>query len=202
VNDVAAVVIGPQPERLRSLVGDRVAEVVTAASLGDLREAASGVRSPRLWLLDSAATPCDGAFEALLAQAPDPLVSLPVDDLDEPVQPELGRFTESDLPGMLDAVGSRRVPLRHSYVISLLIRRDAVLEHDPPDPRRLGRYAGTEWTARVFARTPGMLIPASRVRVGSRARGSLHHALRMARAGVWMRGETVRELSRTVLPSR
>ena len=118
------------------------------------------------------------------------------------MEPELGRFTESDVPGILDAVRVRRVPLRHTYVISMLVRTDVVREHEPPDPARFGRYAGSEWTARVFAGRPGMLVPASRVRVVSRPPGALHHALRMARTGVWGRRETARELQRSLLRGR
>jgi hypothetical protein len=202
VSEVAAIVIGPQPERAHALTGDRAAEVATAPSLGDLPDLARTVRAPLLWLLDSGATPREGALDALLEQAYDPAVSLPVDELDSPVEPVLGRFTESDRHGMLEAVSRCRVPLRHTFVVSLLIRREVVLEHPPPDPARFGRYAGTEWTARVFAGKPGMLIPASRVRVGSSAPGALQHALRMARTGVWRRGETLRELQRALLAAR
>jgi hypothetical protein len=129
-------------------------------------------------------------------------VSLPVDDAGSPLEPELGRFTEHDVPGILDAVRLRRVPLRHAYVISMLVPADLVREHEPPDPARYGRYAGSEWTARVFAAKPGMLVPASRVRVASRAPGSIQHALRMARTSVWGRRETAVELRRSVLRGR
>ena len=202
MSDVAAVVIGPGPDRVRGLVARSLAEVVAVPSLAELPAAAARVRAPLLWLLDSSATPFDGALDALLEQGHDPAVSLPVDDSGSPAEPELGRFTESDVPGILDAVSARRVPLRHTYVISMVVRTEAVRQQRPPDPARFGRYAGSEWTARLFADTPGMLVPASRVRVAPRARGSLGHALRMARTGVWRRGEALRELERSVLPGR
>lgn len=202
MSDVAAVVIGPEPERVRGLVERSVAEVVAVPSLAELTGAAARVRAPLVWLLDSAATPSDGALDALLEQGHDPAVSLPVDDSGSPAEPELGRFTESDVPGILDAVSARRVPLRHTYVISMLVRAETVRAQRPPDPARFGRYAGSEWTARLFAGRPGMLVPASRVGVGPRARGSLPDALRMARTGVWRRGEAVRELERSLLPGR
>jgi hypothetical protein len=202
VSDLAALVIGPGPERLRDRVAGSAVEVHAVPSLAELREAAAGARAPRLWLLDAGASPLEGALEALLAQPDDPAVSLPVDDRGTPVEPVLGRFTEGDLPGILAAVSSRRVPLRHTHVVSILIGRETVLEHAPPDPGRFGLYAGTEWTARVFAGRPGMLVPASRVRVAAPVGGSLVAAMRMARTGVWRRGETVRELQRSVVPSR
>jgi hypothetical protein len=77
-----------------------------------------------------------------------------------------------------------------------------VLEHAPPDPAALGRYAGTEWTARVFARRSGMLVPASTVRPSDWRPGTPRDAVRMARTGVWRRGETLRELQRSVVAGR
>jgi hypothetical protein len=198
VSDVAAVLIGPERPR----AGDLPADVVTVPSLGQVRDAAARVNAPLLWLLDSNALPLDGALDALLESGCDPAVSLPVDAGGAPLEPELGRFTESDVPGILDAIRVRRVPLRHTYVISMLVRIDVVRELEPPDQARYGSYAGSEWTARVFAGRPGMLIPASRVRVVSRAPGSLHHALRMARTGVWGRRETAVELRRSLLRGR
>jgi hypothetical protein len=47
-----------------------------------------------------------------------------------------------------------------------------------------------------------MLIPASTVVVGADVRGSLRDALRMARTGVWRRGETLRELHRSAVGGR
>jgi len=193
------VAIGAQPERVRAAAGDRAGEIVTAGSLGDIRDAALRAEASSLWLLDSSATPSEGALDTLVDRADQPAVSLPVDDRDAPLEWLVGRFAESDLARLVDAVNDRRVPLRHTYVISLLIPRELVIEHAPPDPGRFGRYAGSEWTARVFASTPGMLVPESRVRIGRLAPGSPRHAMRMARTGVWGRGEALRELHRSVL---
>jgi hypothetical protein len=196
VSEVAAVVIGPRTECTAAVRGERVEEVVRAASLAELAEAARRTDALRLWLVDSGSTPSADALDALLDESYDPVASLPVDSRGAPDEAALGRFTESDVPAVLDAVGARRVPLRHTHVTSLLIERDAVLGERPPDPRRFGRYAGSEWTARLFARRPAMLVPRSRVRTGARAAGSPAHAVRMLRSGVWGRGETLRELHR------
>jgi hypothetical protein len=110
----------------------------------------------------------------------------------------MGRVTESDDEAILDAVAHRRLPLRHIPLVSLLVERDLVLELDPPNPVRFGWYAGSEWTARLFARRRGMLVPASRVRVDRLPVGSPVHALRAARSARWRRGETVREIHRSL----
>ena len=108
-----------------------------------------------------------------------------------PAEALVGRFTEDDVPGILEAAPKHRVPLRHTYVISLLARRDAVLAEGPPDPATFGRYAGSEWTARLFRRQPGMLVPHSTVRAPALRAGHPLHALRMSRTGVWGKGETL-----------
>jgi hypothetical protein len=202
VKDVAAVTFGVQPERLLAAVRDQVAETASAESLGAIHEAVRSVRAPLVWLLDARATPSGGTLAALLEQGYEPAVSMPVDEAGAPVEAVLGRFTESDKEGILKAVNERRLPLRHTYVLSMLIARELVLDEPAPDPPRFGVYAGTEWTARVFARKRGMLIPASRVRVPADMRGSLRDALRMARTGVWRRGETLRELHRAAVGGR
>ena len=178
----------------------RVHVVILAAGRGSRLGALS--HSTPKWLLDARATPSEGALVALLEQGYDPSVSMPVDDSGAPAESVLGRFTESDKARMLEAVRNRRVPLRHTYVISMLVPTGLVREHEPPDPARYGRYAGSEWTARLFAANRGMLVPASRVWVASPAPGSIHHALRMARTGVWGRREAAVELRRSVLRGR
>ena len=202
MTDVAAVAIGAQPERLLAAVRDGVGETATAPSLAEIGEAVRSVRAPLVWLLDARAAPSEGALAALLGHGYEPAVSMPVDHRGAPVEALLGRFTESDKAGILEAVRNRRVPLRHTWVISMLVGRDTVLGEPAPDPARFGAYAGTEWTARVFSSSPGMLIPASRVLVGADMRGSLRDALRMARTGVWRRGETLRELHRSAVGGR
>ena len=148
------------------------------------------------WLLDPLAQPLDGAWEALMEHAPGPAASLPVDPRGRPREDLVGRFIEDDIEGLLTGVRQRAVPLRHIGLLSLLVTREHVRELDPPDHDRYGPYAVNEWTARLFARHPAVLVPASRVCVADVRQSSLRGAVRFARQGVWMKGEVVRELSR------
>ena len=116
-----------------------------------------------------------------------------------PVETALGRIDDDDPDAVLARIMERRVPLRHTTVTSLLLERELAAGVPPPDPDRFGRYAGTEWTARVFARRPGMLVPASRVELDAPRTGSPLAAVRMARSGTWRRGEALRELHRATL---
>jgi hypothetical protein len=195
MSEVTAVILGAAGRRPAA---GGVAGVVELPSLDALARTAREIATGLLWLLDASAQPSEQTLPALLEHAAAPAASLPVDDRDEPVEPLLGRFTESDVPGLLGAVANRCVPLRHTYLISLLVERDLVTALAPPDPGRFGRYAGSEWTARLFARRRGVLVPASRVRVGALAARAVGPALRMARTGVWRRGETLRELQRAL----
>jgi hypothetical protein len=175
---------------------------VRAGSLESLREIAAGAAMPLLWILDVGATASEDTLAALLDHAPEPAASLPVDALGRPVKPLMGRVTESDRAGILEAVERHCLPLRHIHVTSLLVERDLVLDLPPPDPRRFGWYAGAEWTARLFARRRGMLVPASRVRVDTVPTGSPLHVLRAARSAKWRKGETLRELHRSIASRR
>ena len=116
-----------------------------------------------------------------------------------PVEPALGRIDDDDPDTLLARIMERRVPLRHTPVTSLLVERELVVAVTPPDPDRFGHYAGTEWTARLFARRPGMLVPASRVELATPRTGSPLAAVQMARSGIWRRGEALRELHRVTL---
>lgn len=171
---------------------------VEPGTLGSLHDLVRGAETALVWLLDADARPSDGALAALLEHAPGPAASLPVDAGGEPVRPLMGRVDESNQDAILDAIGRRCVPLRHIHLTSLLVERDAVLDLAPPDPQRFGWYAGSEWTARLFDRRGGVLVPASRVHLDRSPAGSPFHVLRAARSARWRRGETVRELQRTV----
>jgi hypothetical protein len=172
---------------------------VTTVVMGpDVREAAERATTELLWLLDAAAEPTPDTLPALVEAGHVPAASLPVDALGEPVEAAVGRFgTDAPAP-LLEAAQARRIPLRHTFVTSLLVDRSSVLDIAPPDPGRFGHYAGREWTARLFALHPAVLVPASTVRVGALGRGAPLEVLRAARAGGWGRGETVRELYRSV----
>jgi hypothetical protein len=172
--------------------------VTTPADLARLHELVRDADRDLIWLLGPGVRPLPGALEALLDARHVPAASLPVGTTGEPLESAVGRFVEHDPALLLDAARERRVPLRHAPVTSLLVRRETVLATAPPDPARFGGYAGDEWTGRVFALAPAMLVPASRVHVAPAPPGSALHALRAARAGGWGRGQTLRELARGV----
>jgi hypothetical protein len=175
---------------------------VDPQSLEAVCEKAADAPTPLLWLLATGATASEDTLAALLRHAPGPAASLPVDAQDRPIEPLMGRITESDAPGILHAVERHRLPLRHAPVTSLVVERRLVLDALPPDPERFGWYAGAEWTARLFAQRRGMLVPASRVRMDECPAGSPLQVLRVARAAGWRKGETLRELHRSVTTRR
>ena len=181
MSDVTAIVVGQ------------------AAGLSGLHEIAARATTPLVWLLDETAIASAATLPALVEHADAPAASLPVDSSGVPVEFALGRIDDDDADAVLACVRERRVPLRHAPVISLLVERELVLEIAPPDERRFGSYAGTEWTSRVFAQQTGMLIPASRVEVTAPPQGSTLQAVRMARSGAWRRGEALRELHRVTV---
>ena len=183
---------GPLPESGQ-------AGVIEIAGLAELQDAATRAGTPLVWLLDASATPSPSTLPALLEHRDAPAASLPVDSDGVPVETALGRIDDDDADAVLARIMERRVPLRHTTVTSLLLERELAIVVPPPDPNRFGRYAGTEWTARVFARRPGMLVPASRVELGMPQTASPLEAVRMARSGTWRRGEALRELHRVTV---
>jgi hypothetical protein len=195
---VTAIRVGAAADAVNSFDGQGADDVMSCRSPREVRDAATAATSSLLWLLDADAVPVDGALAALLLHAPTPAASLPIDAAGRPVESLLGRFAEHDLPALLDAVEGRTVPLYHSRVTSLLVERDLVLELAPPDPERFGPYAGSEWTSRLFARRPGCLVPASRVRVVDEPVDSPLHALRAARTARWGRREAAHTLVRGI----
>jgi hypothetical protein len=149
-------------------------------------------------VVDARATTSPTTLEALLDHTDAPASSVPVDAQGALLEHAVGRIADDDADLLLERVAERRVPLRHTTVTSLLIDRELVASIAPPEPRRFGPYAGTEWTARVFARRRGMLVPASRVRVDDVPAGSPVQVLSAARSAGWQKGETMRELGRSV----
>jgi hypothetical protein len=198
LSGVTAVVVGSEPRDDDAVPRDQVARIVPVGSLSDLREAAERADTELLWLLDSGAVPTEGTLPALLGAGHVPAVSLPVDGAGAACEAAVGRFVETDVATLIDAARARLVPLRHTFVTSLLVTRASVIDLAPPDAARFGPYAGTEWTGRLFAGRPAVLVPASRIRVGALDRASPLQAARAARAGRWGRGETLRELYRSV----
>jgi hypothetical protein len=195
---VAALVVGIGTDCAEALPRDQVASVVTVPSPAEVADAASAAQAELLWILDAASHPGAATLQALLDSGQEQAVSLPVDARGEPVEAAVGRFSEDEPGVLLEAVEAHRVPLRYSEVHSMLASRDAVLATAPPDPGRFGAYAGIEWTGRLFALRPGVLVPASRIQVAAPERRSAVHALRAARSGGWGIGETLRELQRSV----
>jgi hypothetical protein len=195
---VAAVVVGQRSECEPALPIDRLAGLEKVGSAADISGAARRAAAGLLWLLDSGATPAPNALDGLLDAAYEPAAGLPVDERGEPVEAAVGRFAETDVPGLLREIGERRVPLRHIKLASLLVPRDAVLAIEPPDPSRFGAYSTVEWTSRLFREKQGMLVPASRVQVTHCSERRPIDAVRVARACGWGKGETLRELVRSV----
>jgi hypothetical protein len=163
---------------------------------------AAEASTPLVWLLEAGARPCPGALSALLEHAPGPAASLAVDSAGRPFGPLLGRLTESDLDGILHAVEGHQLPLRHIHPTSLLVERDLVLEISPPDPQHFGWYAGIEWSFRLFSLRLGALIPESRVEVDGCSVGSPLQVFRVSRSANWRKGETLRELHRSIATKR
>ena len=196
MSDVTVIAIGA---RSAPLPESGQAGVIEIGGLGELQGAAARATTSLVWLLDASATPSSATLPPLLEHADAPAASLPVDQNGVPIETALGRIDDDDADAVLARIIERRVPLRHTTVTSLLLERDLVAAVPPPDPDRFGRYAGTEWTARVFARRPGMLVPASRVELAAPRAGSPLAAVRMARSGTWRRGEALRELHRVTV---
>ena len=199
MTEVTALVIGSLDDCMRGLDRAALAEVIRSPTLAVLVDSAREARSPFVWLVDSGAVPAEGALGSLLDAEAELAVSLPVDAGGRPVETLVGRFTETDVPAILLAASMHRVPLRHTYVTSLLARRDIVIAESPPNSARFGRYAGPEWTSRLFSRRPGMLVPRSRVRAPVMEPGHPLHAIRMSRTGLWGRGEALLELHRSMV---
>jgi hypothetical protein len=189
VSDVVTLAVGDGPPSVDA--------ELRVPSLAQIRDAAMRADAELVWIIGDRAEPCPGALDTLL-EAGEPAASLPIDATGAPVEVALGRFAEKDADALLQSASDGQVPLRHTFVTSLLIARATVLAHAPPDPRRFGVYAGSEWTARVFRDRPGRLVPASTVRVSAPAPGSAVTALRAARASGWGKGETLRALGRSI----
>lgn len=187
--------IGTPSARLAGNFADQITRTVPVPSLAQLHDAANETRAALLWLVDARARPGEDALEALLAADAMPAVSLPIDDRGAAIERLIGRFADSDSEALLEAVRNRLVPLRHTHVVSMLVERRMVVDVAPPNPSAYAGYAGTEWTARLFKRHPGALVPASRVPVQPLRSRSLLPALRVVRTGTWRRGETLRELA-------
>jgi hypothetical protein len=195
--DVTVILVGEGAADVDSATGTQeVEDVLVSPSLGGLKDVLSAARTPLVWLLHRAASPNGSTLSRLLEDASHPAASLPLSSTGLPLDRLLGRFTEWDVEGILEAAEFRRVPLRHTHIISLLVETEFARGLAPPSAARYGRYAGVEWTGRMFALKRGMLVPASTVTIDPRAvAGSIGDAVRTARSGVWGRGEALREIA-------
>lgn len=194
MSDVTAITIGPA----RTKQPADVAAAAAVPDLGGLRDAAVRAGTRLLWLLDATAVPLPGTLSPLLEHAGGPAVSMPVGAGGAPVEAAIGRIDDDDPAALLERVAERCAPLRHTPVVSMLVERRLVEAVTPPDTRRFGPYAGSEWTARLFADRPGLLVPASRVELTAPLPRSPLAALRMARGPAWRRGEAAREAYRAL----
>jgi hypothetical protein len=195
MSDVAALVYGTGGGPAARAAAGAVAEVLEVPSLSELTAAARRASAPFVWVLWSRAEPAGDALAALRGHGDGPRVSLPVGRDGGPVEALVGRVADGDAGRILDGVAARTLPLRHAPVISMLLPRAAVIDAAPPEPGRFGPYAGSVWTARLFAREPGTLVTGSAVRVDDLPAVSLRHAVRTARSGAWRRGEAAREVA-------
>lgn len=192
MKDLTAVVFGlaASPAPLHG-----VAEMLRIDSIADVCEAARRAKSSDLWLLDACAAPTGTTLAGFSEESRSPQLSLVVDDEGVPLEALVGGFDDSDLSDFLEVVNGRRLPLRYSRLVSMLIPRDVVLAHQPPDPHRYGSCADIEWTARLFRAHGGQLAPASTVELAARRSGPRPIDMaRLVRAGALRRSDVLRSV--------
>ena len=154
--------------------------VVVLEKRSDMRKA---VDASWVWLLDAGVAPEPDALERLIAATDGTEFALAVSKLlssdgsldaaSNPV-PEVHRADR-----VVAALARRGVPLRIARRGSMLVHRDALAASGALE--RLDR--DLEWTARLLARRPGILEPASvAVRVAGRPATGVTDALRLLRA--------------------
>ena len=194
MSEVTAVLLGARA----ATAAPGAAESVTLAELTGVRDVARAAGTELLWILDGRAVADQATLPALLEHASLPAASLPVDAAGAPVDALIGRVRRDSDAAVLAEVERRRVPLLHAPVVSLLVARREVASLEAPRAD-LGRYAGLDWTARLFAASGGgVLVPASRVRAPPGGPGDPIAALRMTRANAWSRADLARELRRMI----
>jgi hypothetical protein len=165
-----------------------------------------------IWVIDGGGRPRPDALERLLeASSTDPACAvaagLVVDEAGRtPIELLVPAGTEGDTEAVLRLAQARLLPIRNATFAHTLVRRDALVQHGPPDRRRYGRYAAIEWTARVLRdqAATGLFVPASVIsREPPRPRpADLPAVMRTARTSTCTRGETVRQLAAVVRRSR
>jgi hypothetical protein len=164
VTDITAIVVGDTTPA----VPPGASAVTGVQRLDAITDAAHKSASPLLWILDASATPGEGTLQELIAVGRRPACSVPVDSAGRPQETWIGTISDADVPALLLSIREHLVPLRFTPLLSLLVDREAVLE-EPGPAESLGPYAALEWTARLFARHPAVLVPRSTVEVRDRA---------------------------------
>lgn len=191
---VLAVVAAPAGAELD---GAALAGVVTGP--GALTRAVA-TDAEWLWLLAAGARPAQDALARLLdavAPAGEPpaalVAGMVLDEAGRPLEALLPAPDRSDPAAVLRLAALRLCPVRHAPFANALVRRDAFARLGLPDERTYGPYAPSQWTARLLRDEPGRLCPASVVTVDTDAqpRATLAATVRMARSGVWTRGEAL-----------
>ena len=157
-----------------------------------------------LWVLAPGASPQSDALARLIDSASPPgdgpavlLAGMVRDAGGRAVSAELPAGDERRLTDVVRLVGQRLLPIRNATFANCLVARDCFVRHGLPDSGRYGRYAPTEWTARVLREETGYFVASSVVVVSEAiARPTRPNAalLRMLRSGAWNRGEAISQL--------
>jgi len=160
-------------------------------------------RAPWIWLLGPRVRPRPDALERLVqcarpsGEPPASLLAgMVIDGAGGAVGPELPAGGGRELADVVRLAGRSLLPIRHSSFANCLVARQCFLDHGFPEFSRYGRYAPAEWSARVLRSGAGYFVPASiAVHEGSASRqealASIPALARMARTGVFTRGETL-----------
>lgn len=156
------------------------------------------VRGDALPRLLGAVTPAGEPAAALVA-------GIVLDGGGHPVDALLPAADQSDTSLVLRLAAARLCPVRHASFAHTLVRRADFERFGLPDERAYGRYAPEQWTARLLREEPGRLCAESVVTLPAMAtpnpRGlgatfaGVAATVRMARSGVWTRGETLHAVS-------
>jgi hypothetical protein len=202
---VAAVLAGPS----LSAIGRQTQPLVDVFAGPNALAHALESEVPWLWLLAPSARAREDALEHLLgAVAPEHeprallVAGMVLDGAGRPLDDELPAPDRTDMSAVIRLVALGLCPVRHCTFANCLIQRVAFERSGLPDTRSFGRHAAVQWTARALGEQPGRFCAGSVVvlhpptRRGPRsplADGAA--TLRMARSGVWTRGESLRALA-------
>lgn len=165
-----------------------------------------------IWLIDASVRPRADALARLLEACdvdllgrglPTVLASMVCSPAGTPCDDALPRGSEHATPLVLAGVEHGLLPIRNTPFVSTLLHRSVVDRHGLPSMAAFGAYAPIEYTARALRTDVGYLVPASVVTApepaaqqwGFLPEPSIAQTARMARTGVWTRGERVRAVA-------